>query len=120
MPLTKRELPQLTAGGALEIEKHLKELVYGKVSSCASADVLQRVSDLRDTLALFAKQETDLETVNQRRLDLFHAVHRDLGRSAHPYLGREEPQIVQDRRVHRSLREGNGSPIGLLKEEVVA
>jgi uncharacterized membrane-anchored protein YhcB (DUF1043 family) len=105
MPLAKRELPQLTPEGALEIEKHLKELTYGKVSSCASADALQRVSDLRDTLVLFAKHEADIETINKRRLELFHAVHRDLGRGAHPYLGREEPQIVQDRRVHKSLQE---------------
>lgn len=103
MGLASRDLLNLSASQALEIEKQLKEIAYTKVSACISAKSLESLTNLRDTLALFAKNEAGIEEVRDKRIELFQTLHKDLGRTGH-YLGEHEPQIVTDRRVHMTLQ----------------
>jgi len=102
--LASRDLPSLTEAKALEIEKRLKEIVYTRVSSCISANSLECLINLRDTLVLFAKNEAKIGDVKSKKIELFHTLHKDLGRTGN-YLGEHEPQIFTDRRVHKLLQE---------------
>ena len=104
MPLGSRDRPTLTPEKALEIESVLKEMSYYTVSSCASADSLGRLSELRNTLVQFAAQEAGVEEVGDKWIQLLRTLHVDLGRSDHFYVDNLDPQIVRDSRVHKSLQ----------------
>jgi hypothetical protein len=105
MPLASREISNLTAENAVEVEERLKEVGYTVVSSCLSASSSERLAALRDSLAQFAKGDVEGEEISRRRIELFQALHRDLGRGDHYYLGPYDPQILEDLRMHRSIQE---------------
>lgn len=86
MALEKRALPNLTPEKALEIEASLRECAYVKVGHCLSTDSFQALTDLRDSLILFANQEIGTGHLRDKRLALLEALHQDLGREG-PWLG---------------------------------
>ena len=90
---------------AIQLEKRLKEVSYTKVSSCMSATSLETLTNMRHMLTRYAKGETTVSDIAEKRITLFQAMHRDLGRLDHYYLGPLESQVMRDRNIHRSLQE---------------
>ena len=102
MALEKRALPSLTPEKALEIEARLRECAYVQVSHCLSTDSFQALTDLRDSLILFANQEIESSQLREKRLALLQALHQDLGREG-PWLGPRPSLLEKD----QSLLEGS-------------
>jgi hypothetical protein len=102
MPLARLAVPDLTPEKALAVENGLKEALYNEVGHCLSADAMEALGVLRDSLRQFAKGTADSEQILKTRLELLRSLHRDLGRSGH-YLGKQEPLIETDRRLHKTI-----------------
>jgi len=115
MPLASRDIDQITPEQVLEIEGQLKIIAYTSVSSCISANTLEALTELRNTLAQYAHGEIQLNEIKGKRISLFQAMHRDLARSDHHYLGPYKPQFAKDHDIHEALQEenvGGLTPIG--------
>jgi len=95
MALEKRALPTLTPREAREIEARLRECAYAQVSHCLSTDSFQALTDLRDSLILFANQKIGSSQLKEKRLALLQALHQDLGREG-TWLGSRPSLFEKD------------------------
>ena len=102
MPLEKRAIPNLTSESALEIEKNLKEVFYCKVSHSLSAESIETLTNLRDSLITFSKGSIPAEKIGDVRRELLRSLHRDLGRMG-SYLGENDPLTKNDVRVTETI-----------------
>jgi len=98
MYLEKRAVPDLSPEKAVEIEMLLKEAFYTKASHSLSANSIEAITVLRDSLIAYSQGILEAEELKDIRLELLRSLHRDLGRTGF-YLGANEPLTETDRKT---------------------
>jgi uncharacterized membrane-anchored protein YhcB (DUF1043 family) len=93
--LEKRAIDDLSSEKAVEVERLLRNTFYVEASHSLSANSIEAITNLRDSLIAYSKGKLEAEKLRDIRLELLRSLHRDLGRTGF-YLGDHRPLMETD------------------------